>query len=190
MEQLHDVSDILWRERRLLELLAFKLDTERLLARSGRSRWLGRAEQEVELVLGELKFVELDRAVRVHSIAKELGLDADPTLLSLAEVAPSEWQGILADHRRALLQLARDVDRSARPSRRRDRPGPPVDVVDDDRGAVAVSRAVATIVTSPRAEKDERAAEPVRTQQKARGRASGGQDAVVARIPSLVDFLR
>ena len=41
MEQLRDVSNILWRERNLLELLAFKLDSERLLARAGRTRWLG-----------------------------------------------------------------------------------------------------------------------------------------------------
>jgi len=37
MEQLRDVSNILWRERNLLELLAFKLDAERLLARAGRT---------------------------------------------------------------------------------------------------------------------------------------------------------
>ena len=43
-----DVSNILWRERNLLELLAFKLDAERLLARAGRTRWLARADHEVE----------------------------------------------------------------------------------------------------------------------------------------------
>ena len=32
MEQLQDVSNILWRERNLLELLSYKLDSERLLA--------------------------------------------------------------------------------------------------------------------------------------------------------------
>jgi len=49
MEQLNEVSNILWRERNLLELLAFKLDAERLLARAGRTRWLARADHEVEV---------------------------------------------------------------------------------------------------------------------------------------------
>ena len=59
MEQLQGVSNILWRERNLLELLAFKLEAERLLARAGRTRWLAKADHEVEMVIDELKAVEL-----------------------------------------------------------------------------------------------------------------------------------
>src|SRR4029079_13001718 len=106
MEQLRDVSNILWRERNLLELLAFKLDAERLLARAGRTRWLAHADHEVEMVLGELKAVELERGIQVHALGVERGIDGDATLLLLAESAPDEWAGILTDHRRALLELA------------------------------------------------------------------------------------
>src|SRR5258708_17032430 len=109
MEQLSDVSNILWRERNLLELLAFKLDSERLLARAGRTQWLARADHEVESVIAALKAVELERGIRVQMLVDELGLDADPTLEVLAQRAPTEWAGILADHLRALLALARDV---------------------------------------------------------------------------------
>jgi hypothetical protein len=188
MQQLQDVSNILWRERNLLELLAFRLDSERLLARAGRTRWLAMADHEVERVLDELKAVELERGIQVQALVDELGLDAEPTLQSLTETVPDEWSGILTDHRRALLGLARDVDRSARHSRRKIDTGvaKPGAAAVDDRGAVAVSRAVADIVTSPR--DDVRGS--ARVASKGRSRATGRSDAVVARLPSLVDFLR
>jgi hypothetical protein len=192
MQQLRDVSNILWRERNLLELLAFKLDSERLLARAGRTRWLAMADHEVERVLDELKAVELDRGIQVQALVDELGLDTEPTLQSLVETVPGEWSGVLADHRHALLRLARDVDRSARQSRRKiEKPtAEPGSVPEDDRGAVAVSRALADIVTPPRDVTLTTARGSARVTTKGRSRATGRPDAVVARLPSLVDFLR
>jgi hypothetical protein len=192
MEQLQDVSNILWRERNLLELLAFKLDSERLLARAGRTRWLPRADREVESVLAALKAVELERSIQMHELATALDLSADATLEALAECAPPEWSGIFTEHRRALLELARDVDRSARRSRTRPE-GPPAEILlstsSEERGATAVSRAVKDIVAPPREQPDARARGARRTSG-GRARAAGRPDAVVARIPSLVDFLR
>ncbi|MDQ1466170.1 MAG: hypothetical protein QOH10_585 [Actinomycetota bacterium] len=192
MEQLRDVSNILWRERNLLELLAFKLDSERLLARAGRTRWLARADHEVEVVLGALKAVELERGIQVQALVAELGIEADPTLHSLAECVPTEWAGILADHRRALLELARDVDRSARHSRRESSHSVAIaaSVPIDERGAVAVSRAVADIVTPVREQTPAEARAAARPEPGGRQRATARPDAVVARLPSLVDFLR
>jgi hypothetical protein len=193
MQQLQDVSNILWRERNLLELLAFKLDSERLLARAGRTRWLGRADHEVESVLAALKAVELERSIQMHELVDALGLDADVTLEGLAGCAPPEWAGIFADHRRALLELARDVDRSARRSRVHHDEAPVVialtSPVDQERGATAVSRVVADIVTPPR---EQTAAQARVARRAANGRTRGATrpEAVVARIPSLVDFLR
>ena len=40
---LSDVSNILWRERQLLELLVFKLEEEQLVLAAGRTRWLAHA---------------------------------------------------------------------------------------------------------------------------------------------------
>lgn len=191
MEQLQDVSNILWRERNLLELLAFKLDSERLLARAGRTRWLARADHEVEMVINELKAVELERGIRVQALGEELGVSGDSTLLLLAETVPGEWAGILVDHRRALLELARDVDRSARRSRRT--PSTAINVANtaqaDDRGAVAVSRALADIVQPARGDAPADGRRTTRSSS-TRRRATGRPDAVVARLPSLVDFLR
>ena len=191
MEQLQDVSNILWRERNLLELLAFKLDSERLLARAGRTRWLARADHEVEMVINELKAVELERGIHVQALGDELGVSGDSTLLLLAETAPGEWAGILTDHRRALLELARDVDRSARRSRRT--PATVINIASttqaDDRGAVAVSRALADIVQPARGDAPADGRRTTRSST-TRRRATARPDAVVARLPSLVDFLR
>jgi len=191
MEQLQGVSNILWRERNLLELLAFKLEAERLLARAGRTRWLAKADHEVEMVIDELKAVELERGIQVQVLGEELGLAADSTLLLLAETVSGEWAGILTDHRRALLELARDVDRCARRSRRTPAPLEKVasSVPVDDRGAVAVSRALADIVQPPRGDAPADGRRATRSSS-TRRRATGRPDAVVARLPSLVDFLR
>jgi hypothetical protein len=195
MEQLRDVSNILWRERNLLELLAFKLDSERLLARAGRTRWLARADHEVETVLGALKAVELERAVLVQSLVHELAIESDATLEALAESVPPEWTGIFVDHRRAFLELARDVDRSARRSRRQAEHAPVIALTpsDDERGASAVSRAIAEIVTPPseNVATDARAVHRTSTRNtREHQRATERSEAVVARLPSLVDFLR
>src|SRR5947208_14865166 len=81
---LSEVSNILWRERQLLELLLFKLEEEQLVLASGRSRWLSHATREVEMVLAEIKQAELARSIEVDAAAAELGLEASPSLRGLA----------------------------------------------------------------------------------------------------------
>jgi len=107
---LSDVSNILWRERQLLELLVFKLEEEQLVLAAGRSRWLVHATREVENVLGEIKRIELERAVAVADAGRELGLSGSPTLRELSGLTPSPWDGIFAEHRRALMTLAQEID--------------------------------------------------------------------------------
>jgi transposase len=114
---LSDVSNILWRERQLLELLVFKLEEEQLVLAAGRSRWLPYATREVENVLGEIKRIELERAVQVADASGGLGLSDAPTLRELAKITPPPWDGIFAEHRRALLALAQEIDAITRSNR-------------------------------------------------------------------------
>ena len=106
---LREVSDILWRERRLLEVLEFKLEEERLLAEAGHQRWLPRAIREVALVRGELRRAELDRAIAVAAAAADLGIEQPPTLRDLASAGPEPRSGISERHRDALLRAAAQV---------------------------------------------------------------------------------
>ena len=114
---LSDVSNILWRERQLLELLVFKLEEEQLVLAAGRSRWLPYATREVENVLGEIKRVELERAVQVADAGRELGLSGAPTLRELAKLTAPPWDSIFAEHRRVLLALAQEIDAITRSNR-------------------------------------------------------------------------
>lgn len=103
------LSLILWRERELLELLAYKLELEQLVLASGRTRWLANATREVEEVLETLRETEVLRAVAADEVAEELGLPAGSTLSALAEAAPEPWQSILEDHRTAFLTATREI---------------------------------------------------------------------------------
>jgi hypothetical protein len=110
---LPEVSTILWRERRLLELLVFKLDAQQLLLGSGRERWLTHASDELEDVLEELRHVELVRAMEVDGVANSLGLGPGPSLAELAAAAPPPFDELFSQHRVALVELAAEVrDRS------------------------------------------------------------------------------
>jgi hypothetical protein len=111
---LTEVSSILWRERELLDLLLFKLEEEQLLLAAGRTRWLGHATREVEMVLGEMKRAELGRAVEVEQVAASLGLDPGVSLRELAEAAPPPWGGILREHRNAFLTATQEITALAR----------------------------------------------------------------------------
>ena len=105
---LSDVSNILWRERQLLELLVFKLEEEQLVLAAGRSRWLAYATREVENVLGEIKRIELERAVRSPTrVASSVCRDRRRCASSRVS-PPSPWDGIFAEHRRAAHARAGD----------------------------------------------------------------------------------
>lgn len=106
---LAEVSNILWREREMLELLLFKLDEEQLVLTSNRTRWLARATKEVEMVLEEIRRTELARAIEVDNAGAALGLGSNPSLTRLADAAPEPWPDLLRDHRVAFLALTAEI---------------------------------------------------------------------------------
>lgn len=103
------LSLILWRERELLDLLAYRLELEQLVLSSGRSRWLARANREVEELLATLRETEVLRAMAADEAGAELGLEANPSLGALAEGSPEPWRSILSEHRDALVAVTRDI---------------------------------------------------------------------------------
>ena len=106
---LSQLSDVLWTERRLLELLLFKLEEEQLVLTSGRTRWLAHATREVETVLEQIRDAELGRSAEADAVALELGLEPGATLRTLAEHAPSPWDDLLQAHRDAFVQLTTEI---------------------------------------------------------------------------------
>ncbi len=114
---LTEVSNILWRERQLLELLLFKLEEEQLLLAAGRSRWLAHATREVETVLAEIKRVETTRANEVEHLAVSLGLAPTASLRQLAGAAPAPWNQVFEDHREAFLVATQEISALAQDNR-------------------------------------------------------------------------
>ncbi len=121
---LAEVSETLWRERELLDLLLFKVEEEALLLAADRTRWLDRAAREVDMLLVELRRTELLRAVQTDDVALELGLAPGATLRQLVAAAPEPWTTILDDHRRALLAATAEVAAATAPSPGGRRPAP------------------------------------------------------------------
>jgi flagellar FlgN protein len=114
---LDEVSQTLWRQRQLLDLLLCKLEVEQLVLASGKPRWLPTVTREVEYVLAELKQVDLLRAMLIDSVAAEYGLEPGATLRQLGEAVPSPWDGLLEQHRLAFLSLSEELAAVARTNR-------------------------------------------------------------------------
>ncbi|HKT01389.1 MAG TPA: flagellar export chaperone FlgN [Rugosimonospora sp.] len=104
------LSSVLWRMRELLELLLFKLEEEQVLLATGRARWLAHATREVELVLEQIRQVEVVRAAEAQVVALDLGLRTDASLGELAEVVPTPWSELLRQHRQAFITLTAEIN--------------------------------------------------------------------------------
>jgi hypothetical protein len=103
------LSTLLWREQELLDLLLFKAEEKQYLIITGKSRWLARIAHEIEVVLEQLRGLELERAAATEQIAGRLGLDANPSLRQLADSAPAPWNDLYAKHHEALLTLVSEL---------------------------------------------------------------------------------
>lgn len=112
-----DLSAALWQERRQLELLLFRLETQRLHVLAGNLQWLSFTASEVEGVLDRLRFEALARSVESAAVAAEWGLPAQATLNELvAGAPPGAWAGVLQDHLEGLGGLLRQLNDAARTS--------------------------------------------------------------------------
>lgn len=107
---LMETSAILWRQRELLSLLLFKLEVEQLVLAAGRTRWLGAATHEVELMLERVRDTELLRTLAVNDLALGLGLPPGPSLADLVDALEEPWSGVFADHRAGLLMISAEID--------------------------------------------------------------------------------
>jgi FlgN protein len=112
------LSHTLLRERKLLELLTYRLATQHQLLSSGQSRWISFAAHEIEDVLDELGHTELERAVQVSGLAERLGLPDEPSLAEIIEKAAPPWREILAEHRTALRGSTAEIDKLTAENRR------------------------------------------------------------------------
>jgi FlgN protein len=103
------LSTLLWREQELLDLLLFKAEEKQYLILTGKTRWLPRIAHEIEVVLDQLRTLEVERAATTEQIAVRLGVGTDPSLRRLAEAAPAPWNDLYGKHHEALLVLVTEL---------------------------------------------------------------------------------
>lgn len=103
------LSDVLWHERDLLELLAHRLDVEQVLLETGRTKRIALAARETETALDENRTAELARTAEAEAAAVALDLPPHASLGELAEAAPPPWDDILIEHREALRELVEEI---------------------------------------------------------------------------------
>lgn len=95
-------------------MLLYKLDVESLVLAAGRTRWLGTATHEVELVIEHVQQAELLRAIEVDELAAELGLEPAPTLAALIDALEEPWRDVFVQHRQALVAIAAEIEGAVR----------------------------------------------------------------------------
>jgi hypothetical protein len=118
IKSFEELSRLLWRQRRLIETLLFKLEVERLLLATGKIRWLDAATVEVSTVLDHIRNEDLAReAMPMAHIRRHLGLGPEATLTDIVVAAPDPWGEIFRDHQQALLSHLGEVETAAASNR-------------------------------------------------------------------------
>jgi len=114
-----ELARLLGHERRLLELLLFKLVEGRHLLAAGEGRFLPFAAAEIERATERLQEVELRRSLLVHRLAGDLDLPEEAlTMSALAQDRLEPYKTIFSDHRKAFLELAAEIEDVTRQTRR------------------------------------------------------------------------
>ena len=109
-----ELSATLWRERRQLELLLYRLETQLLHVRAGHTHWLKFTAADVEKAVESLRFDTLARNIESSAIAIEWHLSANATMPMIASVAPpGVWPELLQEHHRELVLLFKQVETAA-----------------------------------------------------------------------------
>jgi hypothetical protein len=106
-----ELARLLGHERRLLELLLFKLVEGKHLLAGGEARFLPYAAAEVERAMEKLQDAELRRSILVHRLAADLAVPgAVLTMTVLANDSAEPFRTIFADHGQAFLELAAEIE--------------------------------------------------------------------------------
>jgi hypothetical protein len=111
------LSQTLWRQHGLLELLLYRMEVQRLVLATGSGKWAEIAADDVEATMDILREEELIRATQVARVAEVLGIDADASLRDLVDAAPEPWAEILRDHQRSFLDLVDRIETTSKANR-------------------------------------------------------------------------
>jgi hypothetical protein len=116
LSQLHEV---LWNERRLLDLLLFRLVSVKLVLAADEKRFLAVALSEVERALEKIRVAELQRSLLVGRLSVAWNVSRDElTLGYLADWSPEPARTLFEDHRDACQALTIEIETVSRDNKR------------------------------------------------------------------------
>lgn len=116
-DRLSTLSQTLWRQRALVEVLLYRLEVQQMVLSSGKSQWIDLSARDVEEAIDTLRAEELMRATAVASVAPLLKVPETASLTELAIAAGEPWDQILRDHQAAFLSLIAQVEAVSRDNR-------------------------------------------------------------------------
>jgi hypothetical protein len=108
---LDELAGLLGRERRLLEVLLFKLVEARHLLAAGEVRFLPWAAGEVERAVERVREADLLRATALTKISADLNIPMEKlSLKELADDSVEPYRTVFSDHRNAFLELVAEIE--------------------------------------------------------------------------------
>lgn len=116
-DRLSTLSQTLWRQRALVEVLLYRLEVQQMVLASGRTRWIDMSARDVEGAIEDLRAEEFMRATAVASVAPLLHVPETASLTDLANAAGEPWDQILRDHQGAFLSLIASVEAVSKDNR-------------------------------------------------------------------------
>ncbi|MFP3906284.1 MAG: flagellar protein FlgN [Acidimicrobiales bacterium] len=116
-DRLSTLSQTLWRQRALVEVLLYRLEVQQMILATGKSRWIDMSAHDIEDAIEGLRAEELVRATSVAAVAPLLKVPETASLTELAVAAGEPWDQILRDHQAAFLSLIASVEAVSRDNR-------------------------------------------------------------------------
>ena len=116
LQQLHEV---LWAERRLLDVLLYRLVSAKLVMSSDEQRFVPLALAEVERTLEKIRMAELQRSIVIGRLGQAWQAPREElSLIELASSAPEPFASLFEDHRTACMELTAEIEQVSRENKR------------------------------------------------------------------------
>jgi hypothetical protein len=117
--ELGQLNEVLWGERRLLEVLLYRLVSAKLVLAADEKRFVPLALAEVERTLEKIRVAELQRSLVIGRLSLAWDVPRDQlTLVYLADWAPEPARTLFEDHRNACLELTAEIEAVSRDNQR------------------------------------------------------------------------
>jgi len=111
---LEGLADTLWQERRMVELLLYRMTTAKLLLAADDHRFVATAIDEIEHVLHDLRAAEEGRLAALVHVARLAGVAVEElTLSEVARRSPAPLRDVFLDHLDAFQAMTAEIEQVA-----------------------------------------------------------------------------